>query len=462
VSDAANHVRRHPPNRALTWERLQRGWSLDELAKQIKLAMLAHGDGECGLTAHTVRRWESGEKRPGPTFRKHLVLVFGKPADQLGLLTAEELELRPDRGPVSTASPRERIKEGLAELLLRRMLSMLEDDRSRFRQKALLPALLAAGVTPEMAQLAVRQPGKRSGRDPKVIDAYVHMADAQRVLYWDLAPAMLVDAALAHTRLGVELLGDSGPEDARTRRLAGAVAQSALLSARLTFFDLGQPALAEQAFIIAENAVELAGDHALAAAIAAHHAFVPGFGGNEPTARGFLDAAHAHARYAGGPMLRAWLHCVTSEILARTGQVAASRDRIRQAQDSMATTGSDPGWLDFFNVDRLAGFAGNTDLLAGRHAQAARWLSQALDGVKPLAAKQRSVLLLDLAAAHAPDDPDHALELAVGACDVLETEPYVTAYQRLPGVRDALAGAGRDARLIERVRALPLPVSEQT
>jgi hypothetical protein len=87
---------------------------------------------------------------------------------------------------------------------------MLEDDRSRFRQKALLPALLAAGVTPEMAQLAVRQPGKRSGRDPKVIDAYVHMADAQRVLYWDLEPAMLVDAALAHTRLGVELLGDSG------------------------------------------------------------------------------------------------------------------------------------------------------------------------------------------------------------------------------------------------------------
>ncbi|TVT52052.1 transcriptional regulator [Amycolatopsis rhizosphaerae] len=337
---------------------------------------------------------------------------------------------------------------------------MLEDDRITFRQEVLLPALLAAGVTPEMAHLTVQRPGKQPGRDPKIVEAYATMTAAQRDLYWEMPPALLVDAALAHTRLGVELL-DTGANDADGRLLAGSVAESALLSARLAFFDLGQPALAVQAFVIAERTAELADDHGLAAAIAAHHAFIPGFAGQESEAHSYLEAAHAHARYAGGPMLRSWLHCVTAEILARTGQAAASRDRIRQAEDSMTTSGSDPDWLDFFTPDRLPGFAGNAALLAGRNSQAVNRLNQALERIGSRAAKQRSVLLLDLAAAHVPDDPDHALELAVQACDLLESEPYVTAYQRIPGVRRALAGAGRDTRLVERARELPLSLSER-
>ena len=448
--------RRHPLNRALTWERLQRGWSLDELARQLKASMLEHGDGECGLTAHTVRRWESGEKRPGPMFRKHLVLVFGMPADRLGLLTAEELEYRPDETPAPLPSLRRRIGDSLAEFLVRRMLSMTGDDRLTFRREVLLPALLALGVSPDTAEMTVGQQPRTSGRDPRVVDAYVEMTAAQRTLYWDLAPAVLIDGALAHTRLGIELLDHVAHDDDRDRRLAGAVAETALLAARLAFFDLGQPSLAEQAFVVAEQTVEVSGDHALAAAIAAHHAFVPGFTGDEPGARLYLDAAHAHARYGGGPNLRSWLYCVTSEILARTGQTAASRDRIRQAQDSLATTGTDPVWLDFFSADRLAGFAGNTDLLARRHSSAVEWLNQALHQLEARASKQRTVLLLDLAAAHAPDNPDHAVDLAVQACDVLESDFYKTAYERIPSVRAALAGAGRATRLLERVRALPL------
>lgn len=456
---APNPSRRHPPNKALIWERLQRGWSLDELAKQLKASMVDHGDGECGLTAHTVRRWESGEKRPGPMFRKHLVLVFGTPADRLGLLTPEELEYRPEEASAPVRSLRGRINDDLAEFLLRRLLSMLGDDRLDFRRGVLLPALLAAGVAPDTAEVTIGGRSTPLGRDPRVVEAYIGMTVAHRNLYWDVAPAMLIDAALAHTRLGIELLDNATADDDRGHRLAAAVAEAALLSARLAFFDLGQPMLAEQAFVIAERAVKLADDHALAAAIAAHHAFVPGFAGDGPTAQDFLDTAHAHARYAGGPLLRSWLQCVTSEILARTGQTAASRDRIRQAQDSLATTGSDPEWLDFFSADRLAGFAGNTELLANRHNSAAGWLDQALEQLDPRAVKQRSVLLLDLAAAHAPDEPDHAVELAVQACDVLESEFYVTAYHRIPAVRKALAGAGQANRLVERVRELPLPVN---
>lgn len=66
-------ARRYPPNRQLTWERLERGWSHDELCEQIKNSMCDGGEADTGLTGNTVRRWETGERWPDSRFRKHLV-----------------------------------------------------------------------------------------------------------------------------------------------------------------------------------------------------------------------------------------------------------------------------------------------------------------------------------------------------------------------------------------------------
>lgn len=84
-------ARRYPPNRQLTWERLERGWSYDELCERIKGSMRDTGEVDTGLTGNTVRRWETGERWPDSRFRKHLVTVLGRPASQLGLLTSDEL-----------------------------------------------------------------------------------------------------------------------------------------------------------------------------------------------------------------------------------------------------------------------------------------------------------------------------------------------------------------------------------
>ena len=70
--------RRYSPNQSLAWERLQRGWSHDEVAAQIRRSMQAAGEPDTGLTGNTVRRWEIGDRWPEPRFRKHLVLVFGR------------------------------------------------------------------------------------------------------------------------------------------------------------------------------------------------------------------------------------------------------------------------------------------------------------------------------------------------------------------------------------------------
>src|SRR5690554_7816543 len=100
-------MRDRQPNRLLAWERLQRGWSYEEMAERIRAEMARCGEVDTGLTANTVRRWETGERRPDPRYRKHLVGIMGKPASELGLLTPDELRMRPEPPP-----PRARIRPG--------------------------------------------------------------------------------------------------------------------------------------------------------------------------------------------------------------------------------------------------------------------------------------------------------------------------------------------------------------
>ncbi|MGH3915325.1 MAG: hypothetical protein ACRDTC_18245, partial [Pseudonocardiaceae bacterium] len=218
---------------------------------------------------------------------------------------------------------------------------------------------------------------------------------------------------------------------------------------------LRQVALAEWCFDIATTAARESGDHALAAAVYAHRSFVPGFAGAGAAAQQLLDAAAGHARYGGGPLLRSWLHCVHSEVSARTGAPAQSVRHARQAEDSLSTHGEDPEWLDFFDPARLASFLGYSQLVAGRAADAVMSLDLALDQLDDRAGKQRCVVLLDLAAAHAATDAEHAMALALQALEQLERQSYGTAYGRIPALRRTLEGTPQARVLDERVRSLP-------
>lgn len=443
-------ARRYSPNRQLTWERLERGWSYDELCEQIKGSMRAADEVNTGLTGNTVRRWETGERWPDPRFRKHLVTVLGKPASQLGLLTSDELAVRPD------------LPEPLESL--ERLLTMLGGQMhdSGISRQRFLRALIAAGVLPSDASLEaaaeVFEPlalagGRNSRVDSRVVESYTTITAQHRQLYWTASADMLLPSALGHTQLGVRLLSDGAGEI--RPRLAGSLAESALLGARLAFFDLQQVALAERCFEIARTAMRESGDHALAAVVYAHWSFLPGFAGDGAAAVPLLDAAAGHARYAGGPLLRSWLHCVHSEVSARTGAPAQSVRHARQAEDSLSTRGDDPDWLDFFDPGRLASFLGYSQLVAGRTADAVASLHRAIDQLDDRAGKQRSVVLLDLAAAHAATDAERGMDFATQAFDQLEREPYGTAHGRVAAVRRALEGTPQARMLDERVLSLP-------
>jgi hypothetical protein len=188
--------------------------------------------------------------------------------------------------------------------------------------------------------------------------------------------------------------------------------------------------------------------------VLAHRAFVPGFAGQTQPANDLLQAAHAHARYRAGPLLRSWLHCVSAEIAARTGQAEDSLGRIRTAEDALASSGQDPEWLDYFNASRLSGFAGNALLLAGNNRAATTRLESALDELAEDERKQRPVLLFDLATAQASTDAAQALATATEACDLLDRDRYATALQRVPAVYAAFRTTPYVAELEDRVRAL--------
>ncbi len=337
---------------------------------------------------------------------------------------------------------------------------MVEAARG-IRRQQFLRGLLAAGALPALGSgaegleslvHAVTRGGQVGTAEA---DAYASITAQHRGLYWTAPARALLPSTLAHTGLGTDLLRESA-EPVR-RVLAGSVAESALLSARLAFFDLQQPGVAQRCFDVASAAVRDSANHALAAAVLAHMSFVPGFAGEGASAQPLLDAARGHARYEAGPLLRSWLHCVQAEVSARTGAVQHSVQHARQAEDSLSTAGTDPAWLDFFDAARLAGFLGYSHLVAGRLDDARASLGCALDQLDGRATKQRSVVLLDLAAAHADTDADQALAYAGEAFDQLQIAPYATAHDRIAGVRQALVGTPHLRVLDERMRALASP-----
>jgi transcriptional regulator with XRE-family HTH domain len=426
--------RRHPPNRLLSWERLQRGWSYEEVTDRVRAEMTRCGETDTGLTANTVRRWETGERWPEPRYRKHLVTVLGKPASELGLLTPEELSTCPDAAMIEE---------------LRRLFSMLGADG--IDRASVLRGLIGLGAMPFLAPLLSLEP--EAARQSRAADpnSYAAIARCHQRLYWTTPARALYEAAYAHTQLGVEIL--RGADATQRAPIAGAVAESALLTARLAFFDLGQAAVADRCFDVALAATREAGDHALAAAVLGHMAFAPAFSHRPDQARSLLAAALQHTWHGVSPLVRSWLHCVASEVEARAGDWAASRHQIDLATTAIDSDDPTPAWLDFYDAGRLHSFAGYAALASNDKAAAADHLTKALEALEPDRAKQRSVVLADLAAAHG-DDGDQAADYLNQALAAVQSDWYSTGLDRIRTVRSAMADSHHGAQLDQQIAAL--------
>jgi len=174
-------------------------------------------------------------------------------------------------------------------------------------------------------------------------------------------------------------------------------------------------------------------------------AFIPAFSGDPKRAEEARDkvrAARAFARRGpASPEMLAWLDAVEAEVETRFGTTRKAIQLIHHAEDIFATEEPRPSppWLDWFSPIRLAGFKGNTLLTARQFGPARDTLQDVLDHLPEESAKQRSVILGDLAAvAVGENDPERACALAESALDQLARHWYATGMDRIRAVRESL------------------------
>jgi len=362
------------------------------------------------ITERTVRRWESDNPPwPHPDHQAAIEHLFGRPVSELGFTP-----------PWAGGEP----------------------DASQAERPAAAPVVAASAVAGPLAMFP-----KRALADPlpgSVAADYIAITSAYRHLYWAVPPAQLHETVAAHVKLGVGLIA-SVPEAAR-RSLAAAICESSLLAGRIEFFDLQDPQQAQASLVTALQAAQDAHDSLLGSAVLAHMAFIPAFSGDARRAEEARDKIRAARQFArrgpASPEMLAWLDAVEAETETRFGDTRKALQLIHHAEDIYATGEHrpSPAWLDWFSPVRLAGFKGNTLLIDRQPGPARQTLQDVLDHLPETAAKQRSVILGDLAAvAVSEDNPQEACQLAELALDQLARTWYATGMARVRAVRESLS-----------------------
>ncbi|BDT95960.1 hypothetical protein IFM12275_59360 [Nocardia sputorum] len=370
---------------------------MTEAARQIGLRI--------EVASRTVRRWESANPPwPHPDHAAALEALFKRPVTELGFSP-------PWTGGMSDQRAGQKLVDTHARLPLRHKV---------FGTAA---SHLPASVAKDFASITA----------------------SHRRLYWSTPAARLHRLVADHARFGLELLPQVS--SAAETVLARAVSESSLLAGRLGFFDLQQPELAQPSLVLALQAAHEAGDSLLGAAALAHMAFAPAFSGDSSRAeeaRERLRAARAFAsRGNANSETMAWLDAVEAEVETRFGDPRRALALIQHAEKIYDEHDSDshpsPEWFDWFSPVRLAGFKGNTLILAGRGREARETLERVLTVLPEGDAKQRSIYLADAAAAAVLEkDPELACRYVEESLDLLARNWYATAFDRIKAVRQTL------------------------
>jgi len=402
--------------------REERGWTQRDVAEHVqRLAWAKHAD-HVGVNADMVAKWERGAKGVSPYYRELLAILFGVEPRLLGLLTSA-------RGPELVAGFDE-LTRGASELLDRlgpaadviraHVVQVIEDQVAR--RRTLLAVMGLQAMSAEKPS-----PGAMKATSARFDD----LSARYQELYHSSDPVELLTIGLAH--LSAVTVGARGASGEERARLISNQARSATLVGRLAFFDLDDAMSARGHYAVAAEAAHEAGDTRQRSAAMAHLAFVPAAEGSPAAALEYLAAAREALTHEPYPRLSSWIDAVESEVLANDGNHAAALAAIDRARDAMSLQVDEavPDWFDYYDPTRLAGFAGYANLCAGRYDSARADLEEALN-LPQAAAKQRSVLLADLAAVHYHDgDLDEACRIAISAVDELARAGYATGSERV-------------------------------
>jgi hypothetical protein len=473
-------------NSALRQLRLRRFWTQADLASAFEARSRQIGR-PLSLSVRQVRRWESCDPPlPLPAYQAVLEALFGVSIEEMGFRpqwarqpeepkppawpARDTWEWRgaggaaPGAGGGATGSARSTQDDPERQDPVKRrqfMAGAVALGSGALGQRPAPAAARAesggAGGDPAAGVRTVpaaAAPGARGGADAGLVNGYSVITAQHRALYWSVPAAAMFAPVAAHSEFGLGLLRAAGSPALRAR-LAVPVAETAMLAARLAFFDLQQPQLAEGYFAVALDAARESADRPLTSAVLTHMAFVPAYAGQARRARDLMAEAHRQARGAVGATQLAWMCAVESEVEAKLGDGRTANDLIARSEGALGgqarawPAGPDPQWLDFFDGSRLAGFKGFCRLSTGRCSDAAAALEQTLRTLPAGASKQRSITLADLARARAGQGELEESALLLGsAIDQLRSHWYATGVDRVDAVRRRLAAAGAPARVL--------------
>lgn len=374
--------------------------SQQALADALMRAAPQLGLGHVEISVRQVRRWESATPPwPRSDYQRLLTHVLNLPIEQLGFTAPWETSASETAAP---GRPR----------------------RTESIRRAPRPTPPTSGPAWSVS----------------VVADVVSIVAAYRRMYPTVAPGQLLAVLVEHNHMVAELLEDS-TGTARVR-LASSLAESLLLAARIEFFSLQRPADADATYINALQMAAVADDSLLGSTILAHTAFIPGWVRDTDLTADRMRAARVYARRAPASVEHlAWLDAVEAECATIAGNHDQALKLIHHAEDLMSEPNEHqpPEWFTWFSPMRLAAFKGNTELKAGRLAQARDTLQWALESATTGDEKQSPVILGDLAAVEAASgDPDAACAYAEQALDSLAVNWYATGMERIMAVRKAL------------------------
>jgi hypothetical protein len=431
VDSGSSPGKRPAGNTALKALRLSRHWTQAEFAAEFEQASRALGK-VLSLSVRQVRRWESEDPPcPLPAYQRVLEEVFGVSVAQMGFQVGWSVPWAPrpepsqppiaatgrapepgaeDDGGAGGATQHGRMA-GLCRTRPADRSGGHDPVKRREFVTSAAAALTVAGAgenaygaeAPERLPAAADPAGRAVPFDRQMVDGYEFITSQQRSLYYTVPPARMYSPAVAHAQLGAALLSGTGPQAQRSR-LAGSLAEASLLAARLAFFDLKKAEPARMHYRNALVAAREADDHQLGSAILAHLAFIPAWDGKAGESRDLMRAAYAHAARGVSAVQRSWLHAVDAEIEARLGDNKRAVDLIGRAEEALSdadrSSVPDPEWLDYFDATRLNGFKGFCHINGGSPELAQEALLCSLMALKPNEAKQRTIVLADMADIH--------------------------------------------------------------
>ena len=325
----------------LRTHRQLRGWSQDDLVRELVGLGIELGERQLGVSASLISRWEHGVTQPRAPYPKLLCRLFNATAEELGLVSPSPLRI------TST--------------------ELLGQAAGGFSH---VPSV---NVDEVLALLT----------DPRASAATVRTLNACIADYWrrdnEYGGEAVRPAILGHLRYVLNLLKGSHPE-ALTRELHAIGAELACLVG-WTYFDAQQFALARSYFTEAMGLARAIEDHLFMANVLSYLSLQATYEDKPADAASFVQAALGLIQRRHVPRVMALLKMREAFALASLGDRSGCHHALNAAQNAFGrvnTHDDTPTWASYFDETKLIVDTGIAHGRMEEYEKASRLIEQAL------------------------------------------------------------------------------------